>query len=117
MSARPCIRFWQSTWRAGKSCWALYLSESEGARYWLSVLTDLHHRGVRHILIACVDGLTGFPEAIASIYPQTEVQLCVIHQIRNSLKYVAAKNQRAFMADLKPGVPVTGPSDSRGCSG
>jgi len=53
-------------------------------------------------LIACVDGLTGFPEAIASLYPQTEVQLCIIHQIRNSMKYVASKNQKAFMADLKP---------------
>lgn len=85
-----------------KELLGLYLSESEGARYWLSVLTDLHNRGVKDILIACVDGLTGFPEAIESIFPKTEVQLCVIHQIRNSLKYVASKNQRAFMADLKP---------------
>ncbi|WP_016954363.1 IS256 family transposase, partial [Catenovulum agarivorans] len=60
------------------------------------------NRGVKDILIACVDGLTGFPEAIASIYPQTETQLCVIHQIRNSMKYVASKHQKAFMADLKP---------------
>lgn len=85
-----------------KELLGLYLSESEGARHWLSVLTDLHNRGVRDILIACVDGLNGFPEAIESIFPKTEVQLCVIHQIRNSLKYVASKNQRAFMADLKP---------------
>lgn len=85
-----------------KELLGLYLSESEGARYWLSVLTDLHNRGVKDILIACVDGLSGFPEAIESIFPDTEVQLCVIHQIRNSLKYVASKNQRAFMADLKP---------------
>ena len=85
-----------------KELLGLYISESEGARYWLSVLTDLHNRGVKDILITCVDGLTGFPEAIESIYPDTEVQLCVIHQIRNSLKYVASKNQRAFMADLKP---------------
>lgn len=85
-----------------KELLGLYLSESEGARYWLSVLTDLHNRGVKDILITCVDGLTGFPEAIESIFPDTEVQLCVIHQIRNSLKYVASKNQRAFMADLKP---------------
>ncbi|GLT18089.1 hypothetical protein GCM10007938_18670 [Vibrio zhanjiangensis] len=60
-----------------------------------------HNRGVEDILIACVDGLTGFPEAIASIYPDTEVQQCVIHQIRNSLKYVASKHQKEFMADLK----------------
>jgi transposase-like protein len=68
----------------------------------LSVLTDLHNRGVKDILIASVDGLTGFPEAIGSIYPDTEVQLCVIHQIRNSMKYVASKNQKEFMRDLKP---------------
>jgi transposase-like protein len=85
-----------------KELLGLYLSETEGARYWLSVLTDLHNRGVKDILIACVDGLTGFPEAISTIYPQTEVQLCIIHQIRNSTKYVASKNQKAFMADLKP---------------
>ena len=85
-----------------KELLGLYLSESEGANYWLSVLTDLHNRGVEDILIACVDGLTGFPEAIASIYPQTETQQCVIHQIRNSMKYVASKHQKAFMADLKP---------------
>src|SRR5690606_26600729 len=80
----------------------LYVSESEGANFWLSVLTDLQQRGVKDILIAAVDGLTGFPEAINSIYPDTEVQLCIIHQIRNSMRYVASKNQKAFMADLKP---------------
>ena len=80
----------------------LYVSESEGARFWLSVLTDLNNRGVQDILIAAVDGLTGFPEAINSIFPETEVQLCIIHQIRNSMRYVASKNQKAFMADLKP---------------
>ena len=85
-----------------KELLGLYLSESEGANYWLSVLTDLHNRGVEDMLIACVDGLKGFPEAIASIYPHTEVQQCVIHQIRNSMKYVASKHQKAFMADLKP---------------
>lgn len=79
----------------------LYLSDAEGAHYWLSVLTDLQNRGVKDILIACVDGLTGFPEAIETIYPETEVQQCIIHQIRNSMKYVASKNQKAFMADLK----------------
>jgi len=84
-----------------KELLGLYLSESEGANYWLSVLTDLHNRGVKDILIASVDGLTGFPEAIGSIYPQAEVQLCVIHQIRNSMKYVASKNQKEFMRDLK----------------
>ena len=84
-----------------KEVLGLYLSENEGANYWLTVLTDIQNRGVEDILIACVDGLTGFPEAINSLYPQTEIQLCIIHQIRNSLKYVASKDQKAFMADLK----------------
>ena len=85
-----------------KEILGLYLSDTEGANFWLSVLTDLNNRGVKDILIAAVDGLTGFPEAINAIYPNTEVQLCIIHQIRNSMKYVAAKNHKAFMADLKP---------------
>jgi transposase-like protein len=84
-----------------KDVLGLYLSENEGANFWLSVLTDLNNRGVKDILIACVDGLKGFPEAINSIFPNTEVQLCIIHQIRNSLKYVASKNQKEFMEDLK----------------
>jgi putative transposase len=85
-----------------KEILGIYLSDNEGANYWLTILTDLHNRGLKDILIACIDGLTGFPEAIASIYPQTEVQLCIIHQIRNSMKYVASKNQKEFMTDLKP---------------
>jgi len=84
-----------------KELLGLYLSDQEGAHHWLSVLTDLYNRGVKDILIACVDGLKGFPEAIESIYPNTEIQHCIIHQIRNSMKYVASKNQKAFMADLK----------------
>ena len=84
-----------------KEILGLYLSESEGANFWLSVLTDLRNRGVEDILIASVDGLKGFPEAINSIYPETEVQLCIVHQIRSSLRYVASKNQKAFMTDLK----------------
>jgi transposase-like protein len=85
-----------------KEVLGLYLSENEGANHWLSVLTELQNRGVEDILIACIDGLQGFPEAIATIFPQTEVQLCIIHKIRNSIKYVGSKNQKAFMADLKP---------------
>lgn len=84
-----------------KEVLGLYVSEHEGANFWLQVLTDLAHRGVKDILIACVDGLKGFPEAIESLFPNTEVQLCVVHQIRNSLKYVGSKNQKEFMADLK----------------
>tara|TARA_Y100000385_G_scaffold265030_1_gene298943 strand:- start:114 stop:905 length:792 start_codon:yes stop_codon:yes gene_type:complete len=84
-----------------KDVLGLYLSESEGSNFWLSVLTDLQNRGVKDILIACIDGLKGFPEAINSIFPKIEIQLCIIHQIRNSLKYVASKNQKEFMSDLK----------------
>ena len=79
----------------------MYVSESEGANFWLSVMTDLQNRGVKDILIACIDNLKGFSEAIGSIYPKTEVQSCIVHQIRNSLKYVASKNQKEFMRDLK----------------
>jgi putative transposase len=85
-----------------KEILGLYLSDNEGANHWLTVLTELQNRGIEDILIACVDGLTGFPEAIATIFPQTEVQLCIIHQIRNSMKYVGSKHQKAFIADLKP---------------
>ena len=85
-----------------KDILGLYLSESEGANFWLSVLTDLNNRGLNDILIASVDGLKGFPEAIKAIFPNTEVQLCIIHQIRNSIRYVASKNHKEFMKDLKP---------------
>lgn len=84
-----------------KELLGLYLSDQEGAHHWLSVLTDLNNRGVKDILIACIDGLKGFPEAIETIFPRTEIQHCIVHQIRNSVKYVASKNQRAFIADLK----------------
>ena len=85
-----------------KDLLGMYVSESEGANFWLSILTNLQQRGVLDILIACIDNLKGFAEAIGSINPQTEIQSCVVHQIRNSLKYVATKDQKAFIADLKP---------------
>lgn len=78
-----------------------YVSSSEGANFWLSVLTDLKGRGLEDILIACIDNLKGFIEAIATIFPRTEVQTCVVHQIRNSCKYVSYKERKAFIADLK----------------
>ncbi|KTD58163.1 transposase [Legionella sainthelensi] len=84
-----------------KDILGLYLSEAEGARFWLGVLNDLKARGVDDILIASIDGLKGFPDAIAEVFPNTEVQLCAVHQIRNSLKYVVSKDQETFMADLK----------------
>jgi putative transposase len=73
----------------------------EGANFWLSVVTDLQNRGVQDVFIAAIDGLTGFKEAIQAVFPQTKVQRCVIHQIRNSLKYVVWKDRKAFVADLK----------------
>lgn len=79
----------------------MYVSESEGANFWLSVLTDLKARGLKDILIACIDNLSGFAEAIVSIFPEVEIQSCIVHQIRNSLKYVASKDQKTFMKDLK----------------
>lgn len=84
-----------------KELLGMYVSESEGANFWLQVLTDLQNRGLQDILIACTDNLKGFSEAIVSIFPETEVQSCIIHQIRNSIKYVASKDQKPFMADLK----------------
>ncbi len=84
-----------------KELLGIYLSESEGARFWLQVLTDLSQRGVRDVLIASIDNLKGFPEAIQTIYPQAEVQLFIVHQIRNSIKYLPWKDQKAFLKDLK----------------
>ena len=80
----------------------IYLSENEGAKFWLSVLTDLKQRGVEDILIACIDGLKGFPEAIEAVFPKTKIQLCIIHQIRTSMRYVPEKDKKAVIADLKP---------------
>lgn len=84
-----------------KEVLGMYVSENEGANFWLSVLTDLNNRGLKDVLIACTDNLTGFEKAILSVFPHTEVQLCIVHQIRNSLKYVASKDQKEFMKDLK----------------
>ncbi len=79
----------------------MYVSESEGANFWLSVLTDLKSRGLRDILIACIDNLNGFAEAIASTFPDVVIQSCIVHQIRNSIRYVASKDQKEFLKDLK----------------
>lgn len=84
-----------------KDILGFYMAESEGAHFWLGILNDLKARGVDDILIACIDGLNGFPEAIASAFPKTEIQLCIVHQIRHSIKYVASKDQKIFLADLK----------------
>lgn len=84
-----------------KELLGMYVSASEGASFWLGVLTDLQNRGVEDILITCIDNLKGFSEAVLTIFPKSEVQTCVVHQIRNSLKYVASKDQKEFMRDLK----------------
>ena len=84
-----------------KDVLGLWVGENEGAHYWLGIMNELKNRGVEDILIACVDGLKGFPEAINSAFPQTEIQLCIVHLIRNSLKYVGSKYQKEFVADLK----------------
>jgi transposase-like protein len=85
-----------------KELLGLYMGNGgEGSKFWLQVLTDLQNRGVSDIFVACIDNLNGFAEAIESIFPQTEVQLCIVHQIRNSKKYIAWKDVRAFMRDLK----------------
>jgi putative transposase len=84
-----------------KELLGLWLAETEGAKFWLSVLTELQQRGVQDIFIAAVDGLSGFPEAINTVYPQSKIQLCIVHMVRNSLKFVSWKDRKAVAADLK----------------
>ena len=84
-----------------KDVLGLYIGQNESAKFWMSVLTDLQNRGLEDILIASIDNLSGFVEAIEAIYPKTDVQLCIVHQIRNSKKYLAYKDTKEFMADLK----------------
>lgn len=84
-----------------KELMGMWVAENEGAKFWLSVLTELNQRGVEDILIACVDGLKGFPDAINTVFPQTHIQLCIVHMVRNSLKYVSWKDYKAVTADLK----------------
>lgn len=84
-----------------KELLGMWLSENEGAKFWLSVLTELQNRGVKDILIACVDGLKGFPDAIQTVYPQAQIQLCIVHMVRNSVRYVPWKDYKAVTADLK----------------
>ena len=84
-----------------KELLGLWIAENEGSKFWMSVLTELQTRGVKDVFIACVDGLTGFPDAINTVFPLTKVQLCIVHQVRNSLKYVSYKERKAIAADLK----------------
>ena len=84
-----------------KQLLGLWIAQTEGAKFWLQVVTELKNRGVQDIFIACVDGLKGFPEAIESVYPQTAVQLCVVHMVRHSLNYVSWKMRKAVASDLR----------------
>lgn len=84
-----------------KEVLGLWIAQTEGAKFWLQVVTELKNRGVRDIFIACVDGLKGFPEAIETVFPQTEVQLCIVHMVRHSLNYVGWKQRKEVAADLK----------------
>lgn len=84
-----------------KEVLGMWISENEGAKFWLQVVTELKNRGLQDIFIACVDGLKGFPEAIETVYPKTQVQLCIVHMVRNSLRYVSWKQRKEVAADLK----------------
>ncbi|WP_368750347.1 IS256 family transposase [Klebsiella aerogenes] len=84
-----------------KELLGMWLAENEGAKFWLNVLTELKNRGLNDILIACVDGLKGFPDAINAVYPETQIQLCIVHMVRNSLRFVAWKDYKAVTRDLK----------------
>jgi len=88
-------------WEGKKEILGLWVGESEGAKFWLRICTELQNRGVSDILIACVDGLKGLPEAIASVFPEVEIQLCIVHTIRNSMKYVPSKYVKEFVGELK----------------
>lgn len=89
------------TLEGDKQLLGMWLAANEGAKFWLQVLTELHNRGVQDIFIACVDGLKGFPEAIEAVFPQTQVQLCIVHLLRHSLRFVNWKERKAVAADLK----------------
>lgn len=84
-----------------KEVLGMWVAQNEGAKFWLQVVTELRNRGVQDIFIACVDGLKGFPEAIETVFPHTQVQLCLVHMVRNSLKYVSWKQRKEVAADLK----------------
>ena len=84
-----------------KEVLGLWIAQTEGAKFWLQVVTELKNRGIADIFIACVDGLKGFPEAIETVFPKTEVQLCIVHMVRHSLNYVSWKQRKEVAADLK----------------
>jgi putative transposase len=89
------------TWDGAKEVLGMWIAETEGAKFWLQVVTELKNRGVNDIFIACVDGLKGFPEAIEAVFPKAQVQLCIVHMVRNSLRFVSWKQRKEVAADLK----------------
>ena len=94
-----------------KDMLGIWIGQAESSKFWMSILTELRNRGVKDILIVCVDGLTGFSEAISAVFPQTQIQKCVIHQIRNTCKFIASKDIKEFLSDLK--LVYTAPSGKR----
>jgi putative transposase len=99
---RACYLAVGVTVEGDRECLGIWWQETEGAKFWLAVLNDLHRRGVADVLIACVDGLTGFPEAIEAVYPEAWVQTCIVHEIRASMRYVNYKDRKAVARDLRP---------------
>lgn len=99
---RACYLAVGVTVEGDRECLGLWWQDHEGAKFWLAVLNDLHRRGTRDVLIACVDGLTGFPEAITAVFPQAWVQTCIVHEIRSSMRYVSYRDRKAVARDLRP---------------
>ena len=99
---RACYLAIGVTCEGDREVLGIWWQETEGSKFWLAVLNDLHHRGVQDVLVACVDGLTGFPEAIEAVFPQAWVQTCIVHQIRASMRYVTYQDRKRVAADLKP---------------
>src|SRR4051794_33795229 len=102
VSSRACYLAIGVTLDGDREVLGIWWQETEGAKFWLAVLNDLHQRGVEDVLIACVDGLTGFPEAIEAVFPQAWVQTCIVHQIRSSMRWVSYNDRKKVAADLRP---------------
>ncbi|HEU5055199.1 MAG TPA: IS256 family transposase, partial [Kofleriaceae bacterium] len=102
VSSRACYLAIGVTLDGDREVLGIWWQETEGAKFWLAVLNDLHQRGVADVLIACVDGLTGFPEAIEAVFPKAWVQTCIVHQIRSSMRWVSYNDRKKVAADLRP---------------
>ena len=90
-----------------KEVLGIYIGKNESSKYWLGILNELKNRGVKDILVLCADGLTGMKEAVTTAYPKTEYQRCIVHQVRNTLKYVSYKHRKEFATDLKNHIPCS----------